>query len=79
MKRFFFDYRGTDQTLLDYSGQEFQTIQSAADFAEAIAFHLMHSLSQNWSGWSVEVRNAAGERCLSLRVLPEGPGTAYPN
>ena len=38
------------------------------EFAEAIAQDLKHSLTENWRGWNVEVRNATGMRLLSLPV-----------
>ena len=68
MTRFFFDYTAKEQSLLDYGGHEFRSPQAAIEFAEAIAHDLKHSLSENWRGWSVEVRNAMGMRLLSLPV-----------
>jgi hypothetical protein len=68
MTRFFFDYTDTKQSLLDYAGHEFRSSQAAIEFAEAIAHDLKHSFTENWRGWSVEVRNAAGMRLLSLPV-----------
>lgn len=71
MKRFFFDYLAQDQSLLDYRGQEFRNVQGAVEFAEAIAQDLKQSLTHNWDGWCVEVRNAAGEQFLCLPVESE--------
>jgi hypothetical protein len=68
MTRFFFDYTAKEQSLLDYGGHEFSSSQGAIEFAEAIAHDLKHSLTENWRGWSVEVRNATGMRLLSLPV-----------
>jgi hypothetical protein len=68
MTRFFFDYTAKEQSLLDYGGHEFRSSQAAIEFAEAIAQDLKHSLTENWLGWSVEVRNANGMRLLSLPV-----------
>ena len=68
MTRFFFDYTAKEQSLLDYGGHEFRSPQAAVEFAEAIAHDLKHSLTENWLGWSVEVRNATGMRLLSLPV-----------
>ncbi len=68
MTRFFFDYIAKDQSLFDYSGHEFRTVQSAIEFAHAIAQDLSHNLSNNWIGWSVEVRNAEGKKFFSLLV-----------
>ena len=68
MTRFFFDYRSTDQTLYDYRGQEFGSVQSASEFAQMIVDDLSFSLTSDWRGWSVEVRTAEGSRLLSLPV-----------
>jgi hypothetical protein len=68
MTRFFFDYTAREQSLLDYGGHEFRSSQAAMEFAEAIAHDLKHSLTHNWIGWCVEVRNASGARLLSLPV-----------
>jgi hypothetical protein len=68
MTRFFFDYTTKDQSLLDYRGHEFNNPQCAIDFAEAIAEDLKHSLSTDWLGWSIEVRNANGTKFMSLPV-----------
>jgi hypothetical protein len=68
MTRFFFDYTTKDQRLLDYRGHEFKSSTSAIDFAEAIAEDLKNSLSANWMGWSVEVRNAEGRKLQSVPI-----------
>jgi hypothetical protein len=68
MQRFFFDYLAKEQSLLDYRGQEFREVQGAIEFAEAIVQDLKQSLTTNWDGWSVEVRNAAGERFCAFSV-----------
>jgi hypothetical protein len=68
MIRFFFDYRTRDQTLYDYGGHEFPSVQSAEEFAQMIVQDLSYSLTNDWNGWSVEVRNAEGNRFLSLPV-----------
>ena len=68
MKRFFFDYRTKDQSLFDYGGQEFHSIHAALEFAHAVAHDLTHSLTENWSGWSVEVKNAEGARYFSVPI-----------
>ena len=68
MTRFFFDYTAKEESLLDYGGHEFPSSGAAIDFAQAIAHHLKHSLTDNWRGWCVEVRNATGNRLLSVPV-----------
>jgi hypothetical protein len=66
--RFFFDYTTKDQSLYDYQGNEFRNSQNAIEFAEAMAQFLRDSLTGEWSGWSVEVRNAEGKKFFSLPV-----------
>lgn len=66
--RFFFDYKTKDQSLHDYQGSEFLTPQSAIEFAKAIAQDLKHSLTGEWSNWSIEVRSPEGEIFISLPV-----------
>lgn len=68
MKRFFFDYRTRGRSLLDYRGHEFHNPQGAIEFAQEIAHGLQHSLSENWIGWTVEVRDSEGERYCSLSI-----------
>jgi len=68
MTRFFFDYTAKEQSLLDYGGHEFPSSGAAIDFAQAIAHDLKHSLTDNWRGWCVEVRNATGLRLQSVPV-----------
>ncbi|HSY26478.1 MAG TPA: hypothetical protein VK832_03160 [Burkholderiaceae bacterium] len=68
MNRFFFDYTTEDQSLCDYRGLEFRSIQGAIDFAHATVQNLSHSLSNKWMGWSVEIRDAEGNKFFSLPV-----------
>jgi hypothetical protein len=68
MKHFFFDFTTTDQSLYDYRGEKFASLQSAIEFAQETVRMLKHSLSDNWTGWSVEVRGAEGNKYLSLPV-----------
>jgi len=39
------------------------------DFVVATAQNLQNSLSGDWAGWSVELRNAEGKKYLSLSIL----------
>jgi hypothetical protein len=66
--RFFFDYTTKDQSLYDYEGNEFRNSQSAIEFAEAMAQFLRDGLTSEWSGWSVEVRDAEGKKFFSSPV-----------
>jgi len=68
MTRFFFDYTTKDQSLYDYRGDEFVNSQSATEFAQATAQVLTHSLSGDWAGWSIEVRDAQGKKFFSLAI-----------
>ena len=68
VNRYFFDYMAKDDSLLDYRGHEFRTVQGAIDFAREIAQDLNQSLSTKWIGWSVEIRNAKGEKFFSVPV-----------
>jgi hypothetical protein len=68
MTRFFFDYTAEHQSLLDYHGTEFKSLHGACEFALAIAQQLTNSFSSDWTGWSVEVRNAEGKKFFSFRV-----------
>ena len=77
MKRFYFDYRSKDKSLYDYKGDEFVNSQAAIEFAEATVQVLKHSLAGAWVGWSIEVRNAEGEKFFSLAV--GGVGTPSPH
>lgn len=66
--RFFFDYVREDRSLFDYRGEEFHSSDSAINFAEAIVQDLKQSLSADWNGWSLEVRNVAGKKLLTLPI-----------
>ena len=66
--RFFFDYRTRDQSLYDYRGEYFNGPSSAIEYAVAIAEDLKNRLSENWSDWCVEIRNADGIRVFSVPV-----------
>lgn len=74
--RFFFDYRTRDRSLYDYRGDYFRTPQAAIEFARSIAEDLMHSLTEDWKGWSIEVRNAEGMKFLSLPIETAGLAAA---
>lgn len=66
--RLFFDYITKDQPLLDYRGHEFPSCRGVVEFAEAIADDLKNSLTEDWIGCSIEVRNVEGCRILSLPI-----------
>jgi CheY-like chemotaxis protein len=66
--RVFFDYITQGQVLYDYQGGEFPSPEHAFDFAEATLQNLKNSVTDDWKGWSVEVRNDKGTNCFSLPV-----------
>ena len=68
MTRFFFDFTSNDSTLYDYGGEQLLSHDDAYDFALATAEVLRHSQNENWSGWSVNVRDAEGKSFFSLPI-----------
>ncbi len=66
--RYFFDYTTKDQSLLDYKGDDFLSPQGAVEFAETLAQLLSNKLTNDWLGWTIEVRNADGKRVISLQI-----------
>lgn len=71
MRHFFFDLTTSGQSLYDYRGDEFASSQSAIEFAQETVRMLKHSLSGDWTGWSVEVRNAEGKKFFSLPITTD--------
>lgn len=65
--RFFFDYRTGDESLYDYQGHEFESVQAAMNFAREMAETLKES-TESVKGLCVEVRNAHGEKAFSVAV-----------
>jgi hypothetical protein len=75
MKHFFFDLRADDQSLLyDYRGNHFSNVQSVMEFTRETVRMLQHSLSHDWTGWSVDVRDADGKSILSIPVAAQRVG-----
>jgi len=68
MTRFFFDYATQGQSLYDYRGDEFRNIDAAVEHAAAIAENLKFTLSGQWTGWWIEVRNAEGAKLSTVPV-----------
>ena len=73
MIRFFFDYTSNDRSLYDYRGEDFLSPEAAIEFAQTTAQVLTNSLSGDWVGWSIEVRNADGKKFFSLPVRSAVP------
>lgn len=68
MTRYFFDYATQGESLYDYRGDEFRTVQAALEFAGAIVEDLKNSLDSKWTGWRIEIRNAQGVKFSSLPI-----------
>ena len=68
MTRFFFDYATQGQSLYDYRGEEFRNIDAAVEHAAVIAENLKFTLSGQWMGWWIEVRNAEGAKLSTVPV-----------
>jgi hypothetical protein len=69
MTRFFFDYATHGQSLYDYRGDYFRGAHAAIEYAGAVAESLKHSLSDDWSGWWIEVRSAEGLKLSTVPVI----------
>ena len=66
--RYFFDLTRSDNSLLDYKGDEFTSLNAARDFAATTAQLLENNLSGEWAGWAVEVRCAEGKKYFSVPI-----------
>ena len=66
--RYFFDLTQAEHSLFDYKGDEFNSLNGAQDFAMAIAQRLASTLSEEWLGWTVEVRSPAGHKHYSVPI-----------
>jgi hypothetical protein len=66
--RYFFDLIQPERSLFDYRGDEFNSLHAAQDFAMTTAQRLSNTISGEWSGWTVEVRCAAGRKHFSLPI-----------
>ena len=65
--RFFFDVTSGEKVIFDYLGLEFTNPSGAIDFAQEKSQFLKDSLSQQWTGWSIEVCSPEGAK---LCILP---------
>jgi hypothetical protein len=66
--RYFFDFIRPGQSLYDYRGDVFISTEDACDYAMATAERLSNSLSNDWKGWSVEVRSPEGQMYISIPI-----------
>lgn len=72
MKRYFFDLVSGSRAEYDYQGRELGTPEQARELAELIALDLeIASSDGQWTGWSVDVRNARGRRefCIPVQAM----------
>ena len=68
MKRFFFDLVGATSCSYDYQGRLFYDVERAFEMAEAMALDLGCSETEDWRGFEVHVRDAAGANLFSIPV-----------
>jgi uncharacterized protein DUF6894 len=68
MRRYFFDFVGQKRCAYDYNGRDLPTPENAYDLAELIALDLGIEEDDEWTGWSVNVRNAEGREFFSVPV-----------
>jgi hypothetical protein len=68
MTTYFFDRVGRSRAEYDYKGRAFPTPDKALQMAELIALDLELEAEGTWFGWSVDVRNAQGQKFFSIPV-----------
>jgi hypothetical protein len=68
MGKYFFDRVGEGRAEYDYKGRLFTTPEKARQLAELIALDLGIEHDSRWSGWTVEILNAEGEKIYSIPV-----------
>jgi Domain of unknown function (DUF6894) len=68
MKRYFFDLVSEQRAQYDYRGIVYPDAETARQLAELMALDLGIQADNAWSGWSVDVYNAHGQRCFSIPV-----------
>ncbi len=68
MSRYFFDRVSGARSEYDYQGRVFPTPEKAFQLAELMALDLGVGDGDQWSGWTIAVRNALGEQFFSVPV-----------
>jgi hypothetical protein len=68
MVKYFFDRVGCSRREYDYEGRIFPTPDKARQMAELIALDLGIEPERKWFGWTVDVRNAQGQKFFSVPV-----------
>jgi two-component system, chemotaxis family, chemotaxis protein CheY len=66
--RLYLDYTSKGRVLYDYAGIEFLSTNDAYNFAAETADALKNQLDSDWTGWSIEVRNADGRKYFTLSL-----------
>ena len=66
MSRFYFAVKNRDQSVLDPSGEDFESVEAARDFAELLARELMRNREGKTRSWRVQVSNAQHEPCFEV-------------
>jgi hypothetical protein len=68
MGRYFFDRVGRNRAEYDYKGHALSTPEKARQLAELIALDLGIDPEGPWTGWTVNVCNAQGQKLFSIPV-----------
>jgi hypothetical protein len=68
MQKYFFDLVGHGSSQYDYRGHVFAAPDKAFRLAELMALDLDIRGEGEWSGWSINVRNAEGQQYFSVPV-----------
>ena len=66
--RYFFDRVSRQRSEYDYRGHELPNLEKALQLAELIALDLGLGDGSEWTGWTVDVRNAHGQIFFSIPV-----------
>ncbi|HEY7244187.1 MAG TPA: hypothetical protein VH678_09925 [Xanthobacteraceae bacterium] len=72
MQKYFFDLVGQGRSQYDYRGRVLAAPEKAFHLAELIALDLDVRAEGEWSGWSINVRNAYGQQYFSVPVPSPG-------
>jgi uncharacterized protein DUF6894 len=68
MIRCFFDLVCDERSHYDYGGRDFCDLSKARQLAELMAIDLSIECEQNWAGWNISVRSAAGGQLFFVPV-----------
>ena len=68
MSRYFFDRVSGSRSEYDYQGRVLPTPEKAFQLAELMALDLGVADGDQWTGWTIDVRNALGKQFFSVPV-----------